>query len=167
MNIYILRHGLAAERGSPEYANDADRPLTSEGARKMWKIADGMKALDLKFDLILSSPYVRARQTAEIVAQAFNIRETLKFSETLQPDGDQSAMIELLNRTEEVENPLLAGHEPYLSALISMLISGKSDSSVVMKKAGLCKLSAESLKYGRCASLRWLLTPKQMALLAR
>jgi len=167
MNIYILRHGIAGERGSPEYANDADRPLTSEGARKMWKIADGMKALGLNFDLILSSPYVRARQTAEIVAQAFNIRETLKFSETLQPDGDASALIDVLNGAKEAQNPLLVGHEPYLSALISTLISGKSDSCVVMKKAGLCKLSVESLKHGCCASLRWLLTPKQMALLAR
>jgi phosphohistidine phosphatase len=166
MNIYILRHGLAEEPGSADYPDDADRPLTSDGARKLWKIADGMKALGLKFNLILSSPFARARQTAEIVAQAFNVREKLEFSDTLKPDGDQSALIEVLSHRNQVDNALLVGHEPYLSSLISMLISGDGRASVVMKKAGLCKISADSLKSGRCASLRWLLTPKQMTLLA-
>ena len=64
MNLYILRHGIAVERGTPGYAKDADRPLTLEGERKLQLIAQAMKALDLAFDLILSSPYLRARQTA-------------------------------------------------------------------------------------------------------
>ena len=68
MNLYILRHGIAAERGTPGYANDADRPLTPEGERKLQLVAAAIKALELGFDLILSSPYLRARQTAEVVA---------------------------------------------------------------------------------------------------
>ena len=167
MNIYILRHGLAGEKGSSEYANDADRPLTSEGERKLSKITDAMKTLGLKFDLILSSPYVRTRQTAEIVAEAFKAREKLDFSKTLQPDGDPSELIKVLNRRKAPDSPLLVGHEPYLSSLISILISGDGRASVTLKKGGLCKLSAESLKYGRCASLRWLVTPKQMLRIAQ
>jgi len=61
---------------------------------------------------------------------------------------------------------LLVGHEPYLSELISLLVAGDSSLCVVMKKGGLCKLSVETLKHGRCACLEWLLTPKQMALMA-
>ena len=61
---------------------------------------------------------------------------------------------------------LLVGHEPDLSGLISLLVAGDTASAVVMKKGGLCKLSTESLKHGRCAALAWLLTPKQMALMS-
>ena len=75
-------------------------------------------------------------------------------------------LVELLNHLQPTpESVLLVGHEPYLSGLISLLVSGEGTLSVVMKKAGLCKLTTESLKHGRCASLEWLLTPKQMALM--
>ena len=64
------------------------------------------------------------------------------------------------------ESVLLVGHEPYLSGLISLLVSGKETFTVTMKKGGLCKLSTDSLHHGRCAALDWLLTPRQMALMA-
>src|SRR5438552_7996333 len=88
MNLYILRHGLAVEPGTPGDAQDADRPLTPKGERKLWQIADAMQALELSFDLILSSPCVRARQTAEIVTEAFNARKKLEFSDNLAPHGN-------------------------------------------------------------------------------
>ena len=75
MKLYILRHGIAVEPGTPGYETDADRPLTSEGERKMRQIAGAMEALELSFDLILSSPYLRARQTAEIVAEVLTARK--------------------------------------------------------------------------------------------
>src|SRR5436190_9754875 len=127
MNIYILRHGLAGERGDPKYSNDADRPLTGEGRRKLWKIAKAMKALELSFDLILSSPYARTRQTAEIIAEAFKAEKKLKFSETLQPEGSQKELIQFLKRIKPAPKHVwLVGHEPYLSTLISLLVSGDS-----------------------------------------
>jgi len=166
MNLYILRHGLAVERGSADYAQDADRPLTPKGERKLWRITEAMEALGLCFDLILSSPYLRARQTAEIVADAFKVRKKLEFSDTLTPGGSSRKLIESLNSLKPPpENVLLVGHEPYLSGLVSLLVSGDSGFSVVLKKGGLCKLATESLKHGRCASLEWLLTPKLMALM--
>ena len=166
MNLYLLRHGIAVERGSADYAQDADRPLTPKGERKLWRITEAMEAFGLSFDLILSSPYVRARQTAEIVADAFKARKKLEFSDTLTPGGSARKLIESLNALKPPpENILLVGHEPYLSGLVSLLVSGDSGLLVVMKKGGLCKLGAESLKNGRCASLEWLLTPKQMGLM--
>jgi len=167
MDLYILRHGIAVEPGTPGYENDADRPLTPEGQRKLRQIADAMEALELSFDRILSSPYLRARQTAEIVAEALEARQKLELSDTLTPGGSIKRLVELLNRLEpSPESVLLVGHEPYLSGLISLLVSGKETFAVVMKKGGLCKLTIESLKPGRCAALQWLLTPKQMALMS-
>ena len=76
-------------------------------------------------------------------------------------------LVELLNHLQpSAESVLLVGHEPYLSGLISLLVSGNASFAVVMKKGGLCKLSTESLQPGRCATLEWLLTPKQMALMS-
>ncbi len=166
MNLYILRHGLAVEHGAPGYAKDADRPLTPKGERKLGRIADAMDALELSFDLILSSPYTRARQTAEIVAEALGAHKQLEFSDDLMPEGKFKKLIEWLNHPKSPpQDVLLVGHEPYLSGLTSLLVAGDSSFSVVMKKGGLCKLSAESLKHGRCAAMEWLLTPKQMALM--
>jgi phosphohistidine phosphatase len=166
MNFFILRHGIAVERGTPGYAKDADRPLTLEGERKLHLIAKAMENLELRFDLILSSPYLRARQTAEVVAGALGLRKKLDFSDSLVPDGSPHQLVELLNRLKPVpESVLLVGHEPYLSGLISLFVSGKESCLVALKKGGLCKLTTESLKHGRCATLEWLLTPKQMVLM--
>ena len=166
MNLYLLRHGLAVEPGTHGFAKDADRPLTQKGERKLWKIAEALEALEISFDLILSSPYVRARQTAEIVAEALNLRKELEFSDALVPAGSVKRLIESLNQIEPAPaNVLLVGHEPYMSELISLLVSGHVGFAVVMKKGGLCKLSAQSLHAGRCAALEWLLTPKQLALM--
>jgi phosphohistidine phosphatase len=167
MNLYLLRHGIAVEPGTPGYAKDADRPLTPEGGRKLRHVAGAMAALELSFDLILSSPYLRARQTAEIVAEALKARKRLELSDSLAPGGSAKKLVELLNHLQPPpEHVLLVGHEPYLSGLISLLVSGDASLAVVMKKGGMCKLSIESLKPGRCATLEWLLTPKQMALMA-
>jgi phosphohistidine phosphatase len=164
MNLYILRHGLAVVHGHPDYESDADRPLTPEGEAKLSLITKAMEALDLSFDVIVSSPFVRARQTAEIVAEAFKVK--LQFSETLIPGGSAKQLIEFINRLAPPwQDIMVVGHEPYLSELISLLVSGNPDFSINLKKGGLCKLSASSLKHGRCATLEWLLTPKQMGLM--
>ena len=166
MNLYLLRHGLAADLGSSGLSKDAERPLTPEGERKLGQIAKAMQAIELSFDLILSSPYVRARQTAEIVAAALKASKALELTDSLTPAGSMKKLVELLNHLHPApESVLLVGHEPHLSGLISLLVTGDKASAVVMKKGGLCKLSTNSLKAGRCAALEWLLTPKQMALM--
>jgi phosphohistidine phosphatase len=167
MNLYILRHGIAVERGTRGFENDADRPLTLKGEERVRGVAEAMEALELSFDLILSSPYLRARQTAEIVADKFKARGKLQSSEHLTPEGDAKKLLADLNRIKPApENVLLSGHEPWLSTLTSTLVFGDGNASVVLKKGGLCKLSAESFKHGRCATLEWLLTPRQMLLMA-
>jgi phosphohistidine phosphatase len=166
MKLYILRHGIAVERGAASYAKDSERPLTPKGERKLWKIAEAMEALGIRFDLILSSPYTRARQTAEIVAKAFNARKKLEFSDSLTPNGSTKKLVDFINDlSPSRKSILLVGHEPYLSQFISLLVTSKAGMAVALKKGGLCRLSVESLKDDRCATLDWLLTPKQMTLM--
>ena len=164
MTLFILRHGLAGEPGASRYKNDADRPLTEEGKSKMRDIAKAMEDLELEFDLIVSSPFKRAHQTAAIVAEKLDLTKKFELSETLIPSGDTKELIVYLNHYKPgPKSVLLVGHEPYLSGLISLLITGERDGSVVLKKGGLAKLCLEApLKHGRCAALKWLLTPKVM-----
>ena len=166
MNLYLLRHGLAVEPGTPGYAKDADRPLTPKGERKLIKIASAMKALELQFDRVLFSPYVRARGTAVIIAKELGLEKKLEKCDALTPGGSLREVIETLKRLSPPrENVMLVGHEPSMSELAALLISGETNVSITMKKGGLCMLTAETLRPGRCASLEWLLTPKQMALM--
>jgi phosphohistidine phosphatase len=166
MKLSLLRHGIATERGSPGHEDDSQRPLTAKGQRRMWRAAEGMLALGLTYDLLLSSPYLRARQTAEIVAQVLKIADGTHLSATLAPDGNPKQLIEELHTDGRAQDIMLVGHEPYLSRLISMLLTGNPNLTVVMKKGGLCTLDLETLRFGRCARLTWLLTPRQLRRLA-
>ena len=163
MELYFLRHAIAEDRTGSRLISDKDRQLTSKGAKKMECVAKGMKNLELSFDLVLSSPYLRAKQTAEIVVKSFHLQKALEFSSHLIPEGNPKELIEELNVSyHKKKNILLVGHEPFLSSLISLLVSGKTDMSITLKKAGLCKLSVERLQYEHCATMEWLLTPRQI-----
>jgi phosphohistidine phosphatase len=168
MNLYLLRHAIAVERGTPGAEDDSLRELTPKGASKMRRIARGMLALDLKFDLILSSPYLRTRQTADIVADVFDARQVLRFTDNLIPGaGGERVVAEINKQYRKRENILLVGHEPTLSSLISMLLSGDQTLSITMKKGGLCCLSIPVLSYGRCAMLEWIMYPSHLAQLGK
>ena len=167
MNLYLLRHGIAAEPGMAGFQPDAERPLTPKGENRLRTAAKAMAKLDLSFDLILSSPFLRAKQTAEIIARNFKLRKKLAFSDDLTPTGNPRLLIQELNRFRpEPENVLLVGHEPYLGKLIALLAAGNTSLELDFKKGGLCKLEADFLLYGRCAKLVWLLTPRQMELMS-
>jgi phosphohistidine phosphatase len=167
MNLYLLRHGIAVDPGTPDFATDAERPLTPKGRRRLRQIAGAMGALKISFDVILSSPYVRAAETAEIVAKILKRQKKLKFTDELTPGGNPKSLVQLLNDFRpRPKNVLLVGHEPYLSRLIALLTAGNTGMEIDLKKGGLCKLETESLRYGRCATLEWLLAPRHLVLLA-
>jgi len=164
--IYLLRHGIALLPGSPGH-EDKDRPLTPEGKVQIREVAKAILAMGVSFDLILSSPYLRAQQTAEIVAETLNPGFPLKFSKHLVPHGDPEILISEINRIYGSKNKiLLVGHEPFLSSLISRLISGNDHCVIEMKKGGLAKLSSGKLKHGLCATLEWLIGPKHLSMLS-
>jgi phosphohistidine phosphatase len=163
MDLFILRHGIAEARGTPAPGGDSQRRLTAVGKSKIRRAARGMKALELDFDLILSSPYLRASETAGIVSDVFGLEAKLVLSTALAADGNPKELLDQLKQDyPKRKRILLVGHEPYLSRLISLLISGDTAIAITLKKGGLCKLSTAALHYGRCATLEWLLTPSQM-----
>lgn len=166
MNLYLLRHGIAVDPSVPDFAKDAERPLTPKGRRRLLQIAAAMAALKISFDVILSSPYVRAAQTAEIVAKTLDRRKKFKFTDELTPGGNPKLLIQQLNDLRpKPENILLVGHEPYLSSLIALLTAGNTNMEIDLKKGSLCKLETDSLRYARCAALVCLLAPRHMALM--
>lgn len=160
MDLYILRHAIAEERSHEHWPDDSQRPLTAKGIKRMRRAAEGMLALGLSFDVIYTSPFVRAKQTTDIVAKVFNAEKKLRETETLATDGDPKELVDLINSAKgEFGRVLLVGHEPYLSDLISTLVVGDESLPLTMKKGGLCKLVVGALKFGQCASLEWLLPP--------
>jgi phosphohistidine phosphatase len=167
MDLYILRHAIAVERGTAGYEKDFERPLTPDGEEKLRRVCKAMRNLELSFDLILSSPYVRARETAEQVSNALGLHKKLELRDSLGADDSPRELIAELARLDPAPGSLLlVGHEPGLSTTVSLLISGVAKPSISLKKAGLCKLTTEKIKVGRCATLEWLLTPRQMLLMA-
>ncbi|MBI4970851.1 MAG: phosphohistidine phosphatase SixA [Candidatus Omnitrophica bacterium] len=164
MELFILRHAIAENPG-PKFRTDSQRPLTDEGIQKMKDVAKGMLAMDLSFDLILTSPYLRTRQTADIVANIFDLKKKVAVTENLASiGGDPKRLVsEIDKHYKSRKSILIVGHEPYLSGLISMLMLGNKAGSINMKKAGLAKLTVYDLKYDQCATLEWLMTPKQIA----
>jgi len=159
MNLYMIRHAIAEDEGTPEYADDSQRPLTDKGKKKMRQIAKGLRALGVEFDLILSSPYVRATETAEIVADVFKMKKEIKFSDNLVPMGDPELLIAEMNEKYTASSVAFIGHEPFMSALIGLLVSENARIDMTIKKGGVCRLSADDLHHTRKATLEWLLTP--------
>jgi len=159
MNLYIIRHAIAVDEDSAQYEDDSQRPLTDKGKKKMRQIAKGLRTLGADFDLILSSPYVRAKETAEILADVFKTKADIAFSETLTPVGDPDLLISELNEKYSVDSIVLIGHEPHLTALIGLLVSDNASVDMTLKKGGVCRLVADDLHHTRKAALEWLLTP--------
>lgn len=165
MILYIVRHAIAEQRDDVNNAqDDSQRALTDEGRRKMRRIARGLKEMETQIDVILTSPYLRAADTARILQKKLDLKkEKLVITENLAPFGDPDQLVKEINeRYGAVGNLALVGHEPGLSRLISVLLSGDPTLPIILKKGGICRLSIDKLEYGRCATLEWLLAPAQM-----
>ncbi|MBK9924947.1 MAG: phosphohistidine phosphatase SixA [Anaerolineales bacterium] len=160
MKLYLVRHAIAEEPGTPGYEDDSLRPLTEKGREKMQKIAHGLRDLGVEPNLIVSSPYVRASQTASILAKVFKYKEEISYSDSLVPMGEPNDMIGEINEKYSVDELMLVGHEPNLSSLVGLLLAGNTNISINFKRGGVCCLSVDDLHYDRKAVLEWLITPK-------
>jgi len=159
MNLYIIRHAIAVDEGTPGYEDDSQRPLTDKGRKKMRQICRGLRELGVEFDLILSSPYIRAQETAEILANVFKMKKKIAFTDNLIPMAEPDLLIAELNERDSVQSLALVGHEPHLSTLIGHLTSEGKRLDVTLKKGGVCYLSVDDLHQEHRATLEWLLTP--------
>jgi phosphohistidine phosphatase len=135
MEIYLVRHGIAAEKGI--YDRDAERPLTEKGIAKTTKVAQRLLSLDIFFNYILSSPLIRAYQTAEILKKV-GLGKEITLHESLTPDGDIQLWLHWLSDNyNETHKIALIGHQPDLGNWAEMLVIGKTKEQLVLKKAGI------------------------------
>jgi phosphohistidine phosphatase len=167
MNLYIVRHATAVQRGTPGYEDDSQRPLTDAGRKRMKRIVNGLSEFGIELDAIVSSPYVRARDTAMILAKEFDMKDKVSLSDSLIPPGNFETLISEIREKYDVENLALVGHEPMLSSLISWLTTGNTAMKVVLRKGGVAFLSTENLYVDGRAALQWLLTPSLMVELSK
>ena len=169
MNLYLLRHAVAAAKGDPAFASDSERPLTNKGIKKFRKAARGIERLAITFDMILSSPLVRARQTADIVAAVLNKDSCIEEIPELAPESLPEQLTSALNNVQDKEHVMLVGHEPFLGKLAFFLLNGKSnsDNSIPLKKGGICRIEINAVPPTEPGQMHWLLTPKQLRLMAR
>ena len=164
MLIYILRHGIAAPRGVKPYPND-DRPLTEEGIEKISKAARGILRVVEDIDVILTSPLVRAADTARIVAEALNVESKLQVCRELAPGSSLKNLLIYLAKFKKLRSIMVVGHEPDLTYFASALL-GKKTPIIEFKKGSLCCIELTTIPSRRDGVLLWHLTSKQLRLMA-
>jgi phosphohistidine phosphatase len=163
MELYFLRHGKAVEPGSSGAGDDFSRPLTEPGIDEMEAEAEAFERLRLKPDLILTSPLLRAKQTAEIVAKRLGIKKRLIVAEPLSSGCDLERLRHLLAQHSAAEKILLVGHEPDFSSMVGELIGGGA-ASVEIKKASVAAVKINRSVRPGSGTLRWLLPPRVLRL---
>lgn len=165
MEIYILRHGEAVPKGTPGYPTD-DRPLTDDGIEKLTEAAKGIKSLINSFDVVVSSPLVRALDTAKIASEAVGYSGKIHTTEYMIPESPMRNLFEFLKQFNGKEKILLVGHEPHLGYLASFMI-GIEESVIEFKKGGMCRIDIPKFPPEKPGKLIWLLTQKQLIALGK
>jgi phosphohistidine phosphatase len=162
--IYLVRHGLAAEQG-PEYPNDDDRPLTSDGIERMREEVLGLRELDVRIDRVLTSPLVRAMQTAEILAAGVGCEAPLVTVDALRPSGRYDAVLSALGRLGNDQSVALVGHMPSIGEIAARLIGAKEP--LAFKKGGTCCIETDALPPTGAGQLRWFVPPRALRALGQ
>jgi phosphohistidine phosphatase len=155
--LYVIRHGIAEERGEA-WPDDTRRPLTEEGIARLKKTARGLVRLGVELDVILTSPLVRARQTAEIFAAAFTTRPPIVVIDSLTPEGTPQAVMTDLEKHARRARIALVGHEPGIGELAARLFGSRRP--LEFKKGAVCRVDIESLPAAGPGTLKWFLTPR-------
>jgi phosphohistidine phosphatase len=163
MKLLVIRHAEAEERSGLPFGRkrDAERRLTDEGRSRMRKAAKGLREIAPTIDVLATSPLVRARETAEIVAKIFGIADVTELA-PLAPEGDPQALIAWLNEQPADATVAIVGHEPDLSSFASLLIDGNGGSRLTLKKGACGLIEFRDGPSAGKGTLRWLLQPGQL-----
>ncbi len=166
MDCVLFRHGIAVERD--EWGgSDADRPLTERGATRVAQAAVGLKRFDVQPTHVLSSPLIRALETAKIVHRTLRVRAAIRIVDELLPDAPSNRLLSILHDLPPESCVLCVGHEPHLGMTASVLLSGRSSASFPFKKAGACLIELSILAKAGQGVLRWWVTPSQLRALGK
>ena len=163
MKLLVIRHGIAMDRDEFAESGESDdlRPLTKEGRKEMKDIAKWLRKKVKQIDILAASPLTRARETAAIVGNEFDI-EKPEITTSLSPDRALEEFEQWCALYAEKDVVAIVGHEPHLSSLATWLISGNRESRIELKKGGACMIDFESGAQRESGTLSWLLTPRLM-----
>jgi phosphohistidine phosphatase len=160
IELYLVRHAIAAERG-PNYPDDRERPLTSEGVARFKQVVEGLKGFDVKLELILTSPLVRATHTAELLAAGIGGKPRLESLDALAPGGRMTQVLEAVTKySKRAKHIALIGHEPDLGELAARLL--RSRGTIQFKKGAVCCLELDGAMPNGPGALKWLLPPRAL-----
>ena len=157
--LYLVRHAVAEERGA-KWPDDSKRPLTADGMSRMKKSARGLDRLDVAFDVILSSPLVRARQTAEILSTEMEGHPAIVTIDSLAPGAAFASLVADLEKHARKTRIALVGHEPAIGELAARLIGSRH--SIEFKKGAVARIDIDQIPPNGPGDLRWMLPPKFM-----
>ena len=155
--LYLIRHGVAEERGTA-WPDDTKRPLTDQGISRLRRAGRALVRLGLTPGVVLTSPLVRARQTAEIVAGAFSPHPPVVNVDALAPGGALPAVAAEIAKHGRRPHIFLVGHEPGMGELAAWLLGLRHP--LEFKKGGICRIDVQSGTLRGAGVLRWMLTPK-------
>lgn len=164
MKLLVVRHGAAVDAEEFARTGNSDdlRPLTAEGETEMKKIATGLRAEVEALDVLATSPLTRARQTAEILADAYGIGAP-EVTTALVPGAPFEEFEQWSSSLGERKVIAVVGHEPHLSSLVTWLLAGRRDSRIRLNKGGACLVEFVTRPRPDSGTLNWLLTPRQLA----
>jgi phosphohistidine phosphatase len=154
--LYLIRHGIAEERGDA-WPDDRKRPLSADGVKKLRRSGRGLARFVTRLDIILTSPLVRARQTAEIVASGFETRPVIVNLDALAPGGSAASILSALQTHTRRVSIALVGHQPDMGHLAARLIGARR--GIDFKKGAVCRIDVQTLPPVRPGALRWFVTP--------
>lgn len=155
--IHLIRHGIAEEAGQA-WPDDTKRPLTEAGARRLRRGLRGLAGAGVRFDLVLTSPLVRARQSADIVAAVTDPRPPVVVIDSLAPGASHQTLLADLAKHGKRPRLALVGHEPGLGELAARLMGLRQP--LPFKKGGICRIDVDDLPPTGVGVLRWFMTPK-------
>jgi phosphohistidine phosphatase len=165
VELLLVRHAMAAERG-PHYPDDRKRPLTTDGVARFKRIVEGLKDFDVRLELVLTSPLLRAHHTAELLAAGIGGKPRLDVLDALAPSGRMALVLEAITRhTKRVKHLALVGHEPDLGELAARLLRARG--TIQFKKGAVCCIELDGAMPTGPGTLRWLLPPRALRKLAR
>ena len=162
MDLLIIRHAIAEAAGGPDTAGDALRPLSARGRAKMRRAARGLERLVPELDVLATSPLLRARQTADIVAEDLEGFPSPVVLGALAPEGSWEDLLAWLGGQEPGARVAWVGHEPSLSTAASRLLCGLDRSFLRFKKGGAALIAFDGPPAPGAGRLLWLVTPGQL-----
>ncbi len=159
LELYLIRHGVAAERGD-DYPDDSKRPLTGGGISRLRKEAKALDEMEIGFDHVISSPLVRARQTADVFVEMLKSKPSLSQSDALAPAGTPTAVMQELAKYLRKGRIALVGHEPNMGELAARLIGARTP--LEFKKGAICRIDFDVPPPKGMGQLRWFVTSRML-----